>query len=138
MLYVHGYKATRVARWSNRRPCVGDCKTELIPRRHIERESVMIRTFDFIPSLQKSEEKRKEIYAMMEQSDDVEYDIYGWHLCFDQNRSIVTITSNGTDECLEWKFIPAEISYKSFRRMLEYNKETDEDNQDDEIEVKFL
>ena len=59
---------------------------------------------------------------------------------FDQNRSIVTITSNGTDECLEWKFIPAEISYKSFRRMLEYNKETDEDNQDDEYrsEISIL
>ena len=31
---MHSYKATRVDRWSNLQPCVGDCKVEVIPNRH--------------------------------------------------------------------------------------------------------
>lgn len=91
----------------------------------------MIKTFDFVFELRRSEEKRKIIYSMMEQLNDVEYDLRGWHLVFDQKRSIVTITSNGTDEHLEWKFIPAEISYKSLRSIVEYDK-------DIELQIKFL
>ena len=34
LLYVRDYKATRVDRWRNLQPCVGDCKAGLIPRRH--------------------------------------------------------------------------------------------------------
>ena len=55
----------------------------------------------------------------MEQKNDVEYDLRGWHLLFEQKRTIVTVTSNGTDDYLEWKFIPAEISYKSLRIMMD-------------------
>ena len=98
----------------------------------------MIRTFDFVLELQKSEEKRKIIYSLMEQKNDVEYDLRGWHLLFEQKRTIVTVTSNGTDDYLEWKFIPAEISYKSLRTMMDFNKGTDWDNEDDDLEIKWL
>lgn len=94
----------------------------------------MIRTFDFVWGLQRSEEKRKVIHSMMEQIDDVEYNLQGWHLYFDQKRKIVTVTSNGTDDYLEYKFIPAEISYKSLQTMMGYN----EGNDEEELEIKFL
>lgn len=97
----------------------------------------MIRTFNFVFGLQRSEEKRKVIHSMMEQIDDVEYDLQGWHLHFDQKRKIVTVTSNGTDDYLEYKFIPAEISYKSLQTMMGCNEETD-DNDEEELEIKFL
>ena len=34
LLYVYGYKATRVERWRNLQPYVGDCKEGLIPLRY--------------------------------------------------------------------------------------------------------
>ena len=72
---------------------------------------------------------------MMEQSEDVEYDIHGWHLYFAQKRNVVIVTSNGTDDYLEWKFIPAEISYKSFLEMIESNGKREEGL---ELKIEFL
>ena len=67
-----------------------------------------------------------------------EYYLRGWHLLFEQKRTIVTVTSNGTDDYLEWKFIPAEIIYKSLRTMMDFNKVTDWDKEDDNLEIKWL
>lgn len=36
LLYVYGSKATRVERWRNLQPYVGDCKVGIIPHRHIK------------------------------------------------------------------------------------------------------
>lgn len=53
MQYVHGYKSTRVVRWRNRQPCVGDCKAGIIPRCHIKKESIC--SSYFIQSIQDSD-----------------------------------------------------------------------------------
>jgi len=96
----------------------------------------MVRTFNFIFALDKSKEEKEKIYYMMSQENDVEYDIKGWHMAFDQKRRVVTITDNGTDEFLHVKFIPAEASYTFLQWSMEEDKS---DFEFDEREhVKFL
>ena len=93
----------------------------------------MIRTFDFVFSLQRSKEERDEIYRMMEESENVECDLGGWHLLFEQDKKTVTVTDNGTDEHLSYKFVPAEISYDSLKALID-----PKDKQETELQIKYL
>lgn len=93
----------------------------------------MVRTFDFIFILKKSEKERDEIYRMMEAAENREYDLGGWHLKFEQERKVVTVTDNGTDACLSRKFDPAEISYDSLRYLIDPN-----DEGESECQIKYL
>lgn len=43
LVYVHGFKATRVDRWRNLQPCAGDCKARVIPRYHIKISNFEVR-----------------------------------------------------------------------------------------------
>lgn len=81
----------------------------------------MIRTFDFIFQLRTNNEKRTQVYNYMGSDDDMEMDIQGWHLMFDSKRRCVVVTSNGTDDYLQYKFIPAEIEYDSLRYLMNSN-----------------
>lgn len=98
----------------------------------------MIRTFDFIFVLLRSEEKREQVCLLMEQAEDVEYDIDGWHLGFDQKRMVVTVTNNGTDEYLKSKFIPAEISYRSLKELMRCDENDNNDERIDGYEINYL
>lgn len=79
----------------------------------------MIRTFDFVFTLQRDEAMRNRIYELMNSSINEEIDIRGWHLFFDQSRGWVVITDNGTDEYLHYKFTPAEIEYDSLIHLMD-------------------
>lgn len=93
----------------------------------------MIRTFDFVFQLKRSKKERDRIYSMMEAPENIDCDLGGWHLSFEQDRKIVTITSNGTDENLLYKFVPAEISYDSLRYLID-----PEDKREIECQIKYL
>ena len=93
----------------------------------------MVRTFDFIFLLKRNTEDRDKIYSMMEASENIECDLGGWHLFFEQDRKIVTVTDNGMDEHLSYKFVPAEISYGSLKALID-----PKDKQEPELQVKYL
>lgn len=93
----------------------------------------MVRTFDFIFLLKRSEKERNKICSIMEAAENADYDLGGWHLSFAQDRKIVTITDNGTDEYLTHKFCPAEISYDSLKELID-----SDDRRDKEFYVKYL
>lgn len=93
----------------------------------------MVRTFDFVFRLKRSEEERNKIYSMMEEAENTDYDLGGWHLSFEQDRRIVIITDNGTDESLSCKFVPAEISYDSLKELID-----PDDKQETELQITYL
>ena len=93
----------------------------------------MVRTFDFVFLLKRSEEERDKVYSMMEEAENTDYDLGGWHLSFVQDRRIVIITNNGTDESLFYKFVPAEISYDSLKELI-----NPDNKQDAEFYIKYL
>lgn len=72
----------------------------------------MVKTLNLVFQLQGNAIKRAEIYKLMNADKDEETDIQGWHLLFDHIRKWVVVTNNGTDDYLQCKFIPAEISYE--------------------------
>jgi len=92
----------------------------------------MIRTFDFIFYLRKSEKQKTFIYSKINETEDFEYDIQGWHLSFNSARKVVTVTNNHTDNYLDWEFIPAEISYASLINLVEGIVS------DSELEIRYL
>lgn len=94
----------------------------------------MVRTLDFVFQLQKNETKRAEIYRLMNSEKDEEKDIQGWHLLFDQKRKWVVVTNNGTDDYLECKFVPAEISYESLIHIMDPSKF----DEDIDFEMRYL
>lgn len=94
----------------------------------------MIRTFDFVFILRRSEEERRKIVSMMEQTENAECEIKGWHLLFQQERKVVIVTNNGTDDYLAWKFIPAQISYDSLRTLMGMEA----GNQNAELDIRYL
>lgn len=93
----------------------------------------MVRTFDFIFLLKRNKEDRDKIYSMMEASENIECDLGGWHLVFEQDRKIVTVTDNGTDEHLSYKFDPAEISFDSLKSLMDPDS-----RQETEFQIKYL
>ena len=94
----------------------------------------MVRTFDFVFLLQKNETKRAEIYKFMKSEKDVEIDIQGWHLLFDNKRKWAVVTNNGTDDYLRSKFVSAEISYESLIHIMDPSKF----DEDIDFEVRYL
>ena len=70
---------------------------------------------------------------MMEASGNIECDLGGWHLLFEQDRKTVTVTNNRTDEHLSYKFVPAEISYDSLKELID-----PKDKQKTGIQIKYL
>lgn len=94
----------------------------------------MVRTFNFVFQLQKNETKRAEIYRLMNSENDEEIDMQGWHLLFDQKKKWVEVTNNGTDDYLECKFVPAEISYASLIHIMDPSKFGEEI----EFEIRFI
>lgn len=86
----------------------------------------MIRTFDFLFDLQRSEDMRKEYNKIMDSGQNHEFDYKGWHLYFDNTRKWVVINSNHTDEGLDWKFYPAEMSYNTLKIMMDPVKNNEE------------
>ena len=93
----------------------------------------MVRTFDFVFLLKRSEEERGKVYSMMEEADNTDYDLGGWHFLFVQDRKIVIITDNGTDESLSYKFVPAEISYDSLKELI-----NPDNKQETELQITYL
>ena len=104
-----------------------ECRTGIRGKRF------MVRTFDFIFLLKRNKEDRDKIYSMMEASENIECDLGGWHLLFEQDRKTMTVTNSGTDEHLSYKFVPAEISYDSLKALID-----PKDKQETELQIKYL
>lgn len=92
----------------------------------------MIRTFDFIYELKRTEEKRNMVISLMEQKIHTTIDIGGHSIRFIPNRNIALISCNRTDPTLKERFIPAEISYDSLKQLI-----TDK-NLDKPLDIKWL
>jgi len=94
----------------------------------------MVRTFDFVFSIQRDEGLRDQIYELLNSKEDSNYDIKGWHLFFDHNRKVVVITSNGIGDYLKSEFVPAEVVFDSLISVMDPAKHNDSC----EFKMRFL